>query len=159
MKRITQLCLAHIHREHRLILFPLRLWRQGFLMNQEGVFRASSVFHSPSPISFQRKNLHFSFSPQVNQCQKLIWIEPRCFSVCFARLLRLEHRNAPTHFIISFVCPATPTFVWFDICERTEAINAVAGNGTCSGSGLNNWTSTFPLQFDEHFFRLRDDRH
>lgn len=144
---------THIHREHRLILFHPRLWWQRLFNESREVFKPSCVFHSPFSIPFESK---ISISPQVNQWQKLIWIDLSDFYAVCAIVQILTFWCADTfHHLICM--PAMPMFVWSDICKRTEAINAVAGNGTCSDS-LYNWTDTIPLQFVEHSFTRRDDR-
>lgn len=65
MTRITQLCLAHIHREHRLILFPLRLWRQRLSNESRGGFLEHRLsFTLPPRFHFSAKIFIFLFLPR-----------------------------------------------------------------------------------------------
>lgn len=144
---------THIHWEHRLILFPLVSGDRDFLMNQERFLKHLESFTLPSQFHLKVKSPFFSGS--IND--KSLFGLTQVIFVQFVWLFRSEHFDAPTHFIISFVCLLCQCLS--DLISAREPKRSVQSRVMAPAQTLlNNWTDTFPLQFVEHSFRLRDDR-
>ncbi len=121
-------CVAHPHTLRAQINpAPPRLWWRRLFNESREVFKASCDSHSPSSISFKSKIFTF------NQWQKLIWIDPSDFGADFA-IVQIQTFWCADTFHHLICMPAMRMFVWFDICKWTAAINAVAGDATCSDS-------------------------
>lgn len=144
MKRITQLCLTHTLREQ---INPFLWWQRVFNESRE-VFKASCVFHSPSSISFESK-ISIFFPRSIND--KSLFGLTQVIFVQLVWLFRLEHFDAPTHFIISSVCLLCRCLS--DLISARELKRSMQSLVMAPAQTLlNNWTNTFPLQFVEHFF-------
>lgn len=73
----------------------------------------------------------------------------------FVRLLRCERCDALAHFIISFVFLLR--WCLSDLKSASELKRSMQSLVMAPAqTGLNNWTSLFPLWFVEHTFRLRE---
>lgn len=141
---------THIHCEHRLILFPLFSGNRDFLMNEERFLKHLVSFTLPPQFHLKVKSPFFPGS--IND--KSLFEMTQVIFVRLVRLFRLEHFDAPTHFIISFVCLLrrfSPDLISARELKRSMPLLVMAPSQTL----LNNWTNTYPLQFVERSFRQR----